>query len=90
MNKYITATAARKDFFKLLKKTKEPGHFVTITMAGLPSVTMMSTEEWEGWQETLEIMADPKLVKQLRQAKKDMNDPSKWIPWEQVKRELAL
>ncbi len=90
MTTYITATQARKDFFKLLRKIKTPGHFVTITMAGLPAVTMMSTDEWEGWQETLEIMSDPKLVKQLRIAEKEMKDPSKWIPWEQAKRELAL
>lgn len=90
MTHYVTATQARKNFFKLLKKTKVPGHFVTITMAGLPSVTMMSTDEWEGWQETLEIMSDLKLVKRLRKAEADMKDPTKWIPWEQAKRELAL
>ncbi len=90
MTKTITATQARKDFFKLLKQAKTPGHFVTITMEGFPSVTMMSTDEWEGWQETMEIMADRKLVKRLREAQADIDDPSKWIPWEQVKRELDL
>ncbi|MBP9850931.1 MAG: type II toxin-antitoxin system Phd/YefM family antitoxin [Candidatus Peribacteraceae bacterium] len=90
MTKTITATQARKDFFKLLKQAKTPGHFVTITMEGLPSVTMMSTAEWEGWQETMEIMSDRKLVRRLRQAEKDIGDPAKWISLEQVKRELDL
>jgi prevent-host-death family protein len=90
MTKTVTATQARKDFFKLLKQAKVPGHFVTITMGGLPSVTMMSTDEWEGWQETMDIMADPELVEELRQAKEDMDDPSKWVPWEDVKRTLDL
>ncbi len=72
MTKTVTATQARKDLFKLLRQAKTPGHFVTITIAGLPSVTMMSFDEFEGWQETCDIQSDPKLLRSLKSGLKDM------------------
>ena len=91
MPRTVTATQARKDFFKLLKQAKAPGHFLSITMDGLPAVTMMSTDEFEGWQETLEIMADPVLRKDLDQAMQEMkNGTLKTVPWEEVKKELGF
>jgi len=37
----------------------------------------MSIEEFEGWQETLEIMADKKLVKSIERARKSKAISSK-------------
>jgi len=92
MTKTITATQARKDFFKLLKQAKTPGHFVRISLQGADDdVIMMSADEWDGWMETLEIMSDPALVKELRKADKEMKAGTvKMIPWEKVKSDLAL
>jgi len=45
---------------------------------------MMSVAEFEGWQETLEIMSDKGLVARLKQAKKDLK-AGKGIPWEKVR-----
>lgn len=91
MTKTVTATQARKDFFKLLRKAKIPGHFVRISLQGAKDdVIMMSADEWDGWMETLEIMSDPKLVRELRKADKELKAGVKGIPWEQVKRELDL
>ena len=87
---YITATSARKQFFSFLNLDEKPGQHIAVTHEGIPKLILMSFDEFEGWQETLEIMSDPKLVKRLRQANSDMSDPTKWIPWEQVKRKLKL
>lgn len=35
-------------------------------------MVVMSFEEYEGWQETMEIMADPELDKELAESVKDM------------------
>lgn len=69
MKKIMTATEARKDFFSVLKAAGKPGRTITITLGGEPPVIMMSAEEFEGWVETLEIMSDPELVRQLDKAK---------------------
>lgn len=86
MKKTISATEARKNFFQLLKIAGTPGSSVTITIEGKSPVVVMSQEDFEGWQETLEIMSDPELIKAIREGVKD----KKTIPWSQVKRELKL
>ena len=45
--------------------------FVTISHEGHPAVVMMSFEEFEGWQETLEIMSDSSFMKDIREGMKD-------------------
>lgn len=72
MNKTVTATEARKNFFKLLDIAGRPGMSITITLEGRSPLVIMSQEEFEGWQETLEIMSDPKLMKDIREGIADM------------------
>ena len=72
MGTSMTATEARKNFFTLLKLAKKPGMAVTIIHEGKPEVMMMSVEEFEGWMETLEIMSDPSLAKDLRKSLREV------------------
>ncbi len=66
MTKNMTATEARQNFFQLLEEAERPGMAVTITHEGRPKAIVMSVEEFEGWQETLEIMSDPELLRDIR------------------------
>lgn len=88
MNKIVTATEARKNFFQLLKFAGKPGMSVTITLEGQSPLVIMSREELEGWQETLEIMSDPKLVKDIREGIEDMK-AGRVVPWETVKKKYS-
>lgn len=91
MTKTVTATQARKNFFKLLEEAKTPGHFVTITLGGLPAVTLMSAEELDGWMETMEIMADEKLVRGVKKARKEVKSgKAKLLSYEEMQKSLGL
>jgi len=68
MTQYVTATEARRNFFHMLETAQKPGMMVSISHEGRPNVIMMSQEEFEGWQETLEILSDTALMKDLREA----------------------
>ncbi len=72
MNYIIPATKARKQFFKLLSLADEPGKSYTITVDGAPKVVMMSVEDFEGWQETLEILSDKALMQGIQQGLNEM------------------
>lgn len=75
----------------LLDLASKPGHQVTITHEGHLPVIMMSQEDFEGWVETLEIMSDPQLMKDLRNYEKQKKAGTlKTIPWEKVKKKLRL
>ncbi len=91
MSKFMTITQARKNLYALVDEVEHPGVTVAITHNGIPKVVVMSFEEYEGWQETMEIMADPELDKDLTEAMKEMragklHDDA--IPLDEVKKKL--
>lgn len=85
----LPATKVRQQFFKLLESAGHPGSFVTITVDGEPKVVMMSAEDFEGWQETLEIMSDKKLSKSIEKDLKSWKK-EKLVSEEEVKKRLKL
>lgn len=68
----LSATEVRNDFFDTLDQIERSGLPYTITKAGKPVVVMMSAEEYESWQETLDIMSDPKAVKGIKEGLDDI------------------
>ena len=95
MHKFITATAARKKWYDVIGAAEHPGVSVVITHAGLPKVVVMSFEEFEGWQETMEIMSDsdPVLDQDIRAGIKEMQSgkrPHGTIDLKALKKQLKL
>ncbi len=84
MDKFMTATEARKNFYAVINAAGKPGVSVAITHEGVPKVVVMSFEEFEGWQETMEIMADPQLMRDIREAMKEKET----VPLEQLERSM--
>lgn len=70
----LPITSARKDIFKLAEKVQRPGIRYTLTENGRPKVVMMSANEFDSWQETMEIMSDPELMKDIKKAEKDFKN----------------
>lgn len=85
----ITATKARKQFFKLIENANQPGREVIITLDGKPKIIMMSYEEFEGWQETLEIMSDKKLMEGIREGLNDVRKGNIYSA-DEIKKKLNL
>ena len=71
MSQSITATRARQDFFKLIERAQRPGQHTVVTIDGQARVVLLSAEEYEGWIETLEILDDQALVRQIGRGLKD-------------------
>jgi prevent-host-death family protein len=85
MKKTYTATEARKQFFKLVRQAAKPGSKITITLEGEEPVVLMAQEELESWMETLEVMSDSQLVKDIKEAE----ERGDYTPWEDAKKELG-
>ncbi len=84
----ISATNARANFYDLIDQVSKSGKRVGITNKGETKVVLMSIDELESWEETNEILADKKLMKDLRQSEKEIAE-GKWYDWEDVKKELG-
>lgn len=89
MTNLISISDVRTNLPDLVDKVNKKLDRVTITVNGQPKVTLISAEELESLEETLEILSNPKLMKDLRKAEKEI-DEGKGIPWEEVQKELGL
>lgn len=68
----LPISEARKKIFKISDEVQKPGMYYTLTEKGRPKAVIMSAEEFESWQETLEVMREfPDLKKDVEKAERD-------------------
>ena len=69
----LPISEARKKIFKIAKMVQKPSIRYTLTDKGKPKAVVMSAEEFESWQETLEVMRDfPDLGKDIKKVDRDV------------------
>lgn len=85
----LSITKARENLTSLVDKAKTKLDEFVITVNGAPAAVLISAEEYESWKETNEIMADPMLMKAIKQGEKDMEN-GKMYDWEDIKKEFNL
>jgi prevent-host-death family protein len=66
----LPATTVKRRFLELLGQLGGERSVVTITRNGVPAGVLMSVEEYEALLETVEILADPGLMRALRRARR--------------------
>lgn len=83
----LSITEARKQLFNIADKANKMGRHYVITERGRPKVVILSAEEYESWQETIEVMREfPNLKKDMEQVEKDIKsgDYKKYPTLEEV------
>ena len=75
----LQANEARANFYQIIDEASRGLRQFVITLRGQTKAIIMSAEEFEGWQETLEIMSDKKLVASIKQGVKELK-AGKGIP----------
>ena len=70
----LTISEARKALLDLPEKlARAPGRAVTITRRGRPVLAVLPWEFYESIIETLDILGDPGMVKELRESLEDLD-----------------
>lgn len=87
--KTLPLTEARKELSKIVDEVSKVHEYVTITRQGKPAAVVMSADEFESWQETMEILADPKAMAAIRRGEKDIR-AGRVYRWEEVRARLGL
>lgn len=85
----LSITKARSELPKLVDNAKKKLSEYVITVNGSPAAVIISAAEYESWKETNEILADPQLMKAIRQGEKDVK-AGRLHDWEDVRKELGL
>jgi prevent-host-death family protein len=66
----ISISEARKRIFEIAEEVQKPDNYYTLTEKGRPKAVLMSAEQFDSWQETLEVMREfPNLSKDTKEAK---------------------
>jgi prevent-host-death family protein len=70
--KVVPFTDARATLSELLDLVEREQEHVIITRNGKPVAIVMSTDEWESWEETIEVLSDPELMAALARSEEDV------------------
>lgn len=88
MTRTIPITEARNAFPTLVDNAKNKLDEYVITVNGKPAAILISHDEYESLKETLEIMSDPDLMRDIKDGLDDIK-AGRVTPWEDVKKELG-
>lgn len=69
----LPVTTVKRDLMRLLTKLGKGESHLIITKDGTASGVLMSAEEYESLMETLEILADKNLLKDLKKSRREMD-----------------
>lgn len=70
----LPVTQVKRELMKLLKTLQNRGGAIAITKDGRAAGVLMSSEDYEGMIETLEILQDRPLVRSLNRALKQTRE----------------
>ena len=71
IEKILPITKVKKEFLDVIKEMTEEEFTITVTKNGMPVGVMMTPERYEGLLETIEILANPKIVKALAASERE-------------------
>ena len=69
----LSISEARKRIFDIAEEVQNPGRYYTFTEKGRPKAVLISADEFESWQETLDILQQfPDLPKDIAKVDEDI------------------
>jgi len=89
MVRIVPFTDARATLSDLLDLVENEQEHVIITRQGKPIAIVMSVDEWESWEETIDVLSDPDAMEALRLSEEDVK-AGRLVDLDEVKRDLGL
>lgn len=89
MTKFVTLKNLRPRLPKIINEVDRKMDRFIITRRGKPVALLMSVEDYESVLETLDILADTKLVKRIKKAREDVKK-GRSTPLKLIEKELGL
>jgi len=89
MTKTLSITKAREELATLVDQAKKKLDEFIITVNGEPAAVLMSASQFDSWNETNEIMANPSLMKAIKEGEEDIKN-GRFVTLEELKKELNL
>jgi prevent-host-death family protein len=68
----LSVTEAKTHFLELIRDSQTKLKRFTFVRQGKPAAVLMNADEFEGWLETVNIMSDKKTLKNIRNAREEI------------------
>lgn len=85
----ISVSDARTSLYDLIDEVSGKLRRFVITHKGQPKAVIMPVEDVEAWEETLDILSNKKLMKDIRQGQKDFA-AGRGVPLEEVMKSMGI
>ncbi len=69
---YIPITQAKAKLLDIVRQLGDTNDTIAITKNGIPRAVMLSMKKFEGFLETIDILSDPEMMRQLRGSAEDV------------------
>ena len=69
---YVSITQAKAKLLDMVRQLSETNDTIAITKNGIPEAVMLSMRKFEGFLETIDILADPEMMRQLKSSAQDV------------------
>jgi prevent-host-death family protein len=69
---FVTITQAKAKLLDIVRQLSDKNDTIAITKNGVPEAVMLSMRKFEGFLETIDILADHEMIKQLKESAKDI------------------
>jgi antitoxin YefM len=74
IEKFVPITQAKAKLLDMVRQLSDTNDTIAITKNGVPEAVMLSMRKFEGLLETIDILADPKIMRQLKGSAKDVKE----------------
>nr|WP_320011970.1 type II toxin-antitoxin system Phd/YefM family antitoxin [uncultured Desulfobulbus sp.] len=71
---FIPITQAKAKLLDMVRQIHDTNDTIAITKNGVPEAVMLSMKKFEGFLETIDILADAEMMGQLRRSAQDVNN----------------
>lgn len=85
----LTVSDARTNLYDMMEEVRKYLRRFVITHHGKPQAVLMPVEDLESWEETLDILSNKKLMRDIRQADKDIK-AGRVYTLDEVEKKLGL
>ena len=68
---YIPITQAKAKLLEMVRQLADTNDTIAITKNGVPQAVMLSMKKFEGFLETIDILSDPEMMRQLQGSAED-------------------
>lgn len=69
---FVPITQAKAKLLDMVRQLRDTNDTFAITKNGIPEAVLLSMKKFEGLLETIDILADPEMMHQLKESAKDV------------------